>query len=252
MKCSRHAERLSRRGLVFCWNRDTVARPTSQLSGACVCLEDALEPLEVFAVGASHRAGQERYDEPGETGRFPSVSKRHRGSALCGVLPGVGRLHREGPLGCPHHEPLTGDHLCHFIGIGKAAAEELGDEGDPGANRERLRGFPFDRLDLLVPGRRVVGVGRVLSDLAAGPLDFDLGLDVDRHSAILGLRLARRNQALESASLGPSRLYTLSPYAGSATRSALSTTDTGMTLLRTSRATLLRGINWATNWATLD
>ena len=69
--------------------------------------------------------------------------------------------------------------------------EEARDERQLRADRERGRGLPLDRLDVLVPLGRVVRIGRVGGDLAPRAVDVDRRPDVDWHAAIVDPSLAR-------------------------------------------------------------
>ncbi len=42
-----------------------------------------------------------------------------------------------------------GGTICDLVGVGKTAAEEMGDEGNHGADRHRLRGLPLNSFDVL-------------------------------------------------------------------------------------------------------
>lgn len=55
----------------------------------------------------------------------------------------------------------------------------MGDEGDFRSDRYRRFGLPLDGLDVVVPNRSVVGIGRKLSDRGYGRTDGDLSNDVD-------------------------------------------------------------------------
>jgi hypothetical protein len=89
----------------------------------------------------------------------------------------------EGAIGGPHHEPLARNKLLDCIGVCEPASEERGDERHLRADGERSWRLPVDARDVLVPGSRVVRVGRVGGDLAPRPVDLDLRLDVDCHRA---------------------------------------------------------------------
>src|SRR5262249_42084522 len=94
---------------------------------------------------------------------------------------------------------LARHQLADLVGVREPAAEEPGEEGHLGTDRERLRRLPFDRLDVLVPGGRVVRVGRVRRRFGARPLDDDLGGHLDRHYT-----RPTAYQALASSVNGPS------------------------------------------------
>ncbi len=91
-------------------------------------LEDLLEPAQVLAVRPPHRGGHDLPGDPGEAGGLAAVSQGHAGRAGAGVGPGVGRLHRERPVGGAHDEPLARDELADLVGVLQAPAEELRDE----------------------------------------------------------------------------------------------------------------------------
>ena len=122
--------------------------------------------------------GAESFEKPVGAPRLRSVI---RVAALGRVVPRVRRLHGERPLGGAHHEALAGDDLADLVGVGQAPAEEARDEREPRPDRERPRRLPFDRLDVAIPARRVVGIRRVGGDLGARAADHDLGHDVDGH-----------------------------------------------------------------------
>ncbi len=107
--------------------RTVRARRRRRASG----LEELLEPAQVLAVGAPHRGGHDRRGDLREAGGLAPVAERHPGGAVTGVGPGVGRLHREGPVGGAHDEPLARDELADLVGVLQAPAEELRDERDP-------------------------------------------------------------------------------------------------------------------------
>ena len=153
--------------------------------------EQVLERLEVSAVCASHRAGHHRGAELREAGGLTSVSKRHAGSAGRGVGPCVGCLHREWPLRRAHHEALSRLDLADLVGVCEGAAQKARSETNLRADDEERIRLPVDRLDVLVPDGGVVGIRRVRGDLIAGPVDLDMGLDVDAHR---GKRVARRRE----------------------------------------------------------
>src|SRR5687768_1436721 len=154
-------------------------------------LEYLLQTREVLAVCAPHRASHDRCGEPGEAAGLASVAQGHPRPAVCGVLPGVGGLHRKRPVGGAHHESLARKERRHLIGVGQAAPDERSDERDPGADREWRLGLLFDALDVLVPHWRVLRFHRVGSYLLSRSADLDLRADVDRHRRYVNTGFAR-------------------------------------------------------------
>src|SRR6266487_2051072 len=76
-------------------------------------------------------------------------------------------------------KPAGSPRLRSFILVPPAG--EAGDECDPGADHERPRRFPLDRLDVLVPAGRVVRVRRIRGNHGPWLINFDLCLYVDSH-----------------------------------------------------------------------
>jgi hypothetical protein len=101
------------------------------------------------------------------------------------VLPGVRGLDRDPALLGSHDEPLSRDERGDLVDELELLAEGLGEEADARPDLERPARPPDDALDVLVPGGRIVGVGREGSDLFARPVDHDLRVDLDRHSRIV-------------------------------------------------------------------
>ena len=99
-------------------------------------------------------------------------------AAVGDVLQGVRRFHRERPFRRSHHEALAGDQLRDLVGVDQLTTEETGHECDPGADRKRLRGLSFSRLDVLVPARRVVRNERLGGNLVARSIDVGLWLRI--------------------------------------------------------------------------
>lgn len=99
----------------------------------------------------------------------------------------IGAATFENPDGWPGFEASSWCRrlLLDLIGIGETASQELGDESDSGANRDRFRGLPFKRLDVLVPACRIVRFGRVRGDLPPWAVDFDLRLSIYRYISIV-------------------------------------------------------------------
>ena len=82
-------------------------------------------------VSARRRSGSRGSGDSREARGFSTVAQRHSRSSGLGVRPGVGRLHRERPLGGAHDEPRAGIEHCHLIGVTEPAAEELSDGSSP-------------------------------------------------------------------------------------------------------------------------
>src|SRR5215207_10760509 len=96
----------------------------------------------------------------------------------------------KGPCAVRITSPFGGGEILDLIGVGERAAQEHRHERDSRADDERTRRLPFDGLDVLVPARGVVGIGRVRRDLGARPLYLDLGLDLSCQSGAPWLQVS--------------------------------------------------------------
>src|SRR5204862_5447663 len=124
----------------------------------------------------------ERRGESREAARLAPVAESHARPGLAGGLPGVGRLHWKRALARAHHQPLTRHEVDELVSVREPTAEEMRNEGDLGADRDRRRRLPFDGLDVHVPARSIVWVRDVGRDVGKRPVDHGFGYDVDGHA----------------------------------------------------------------------
>src|SRR5947209_8436334 len=87
------------------------------------------------------------------------------------------------------------------------------DERKPRSDRDRPLGQPLDRLDVLVPGGRVVRIARVGRDVIARTRDHDLRHDVYGHALRRCGGRRSRTPGERTACLGPSALLPLWDHA---------------------------------------
>ena len=119
----------------------------------------ATPPGPCGSPGASRAAitGAPTFAKPDGSPRLRSVIRvppRRR------VRQRVGRLHRERALGGAHDQPLARHELDDLVGVGSRRPRNDATNATPRPDRERRRRLPRDRLDVLVPGGRVVRVAR--------------------------------------------------------------------------------------------
>ncbi len=121
--------------------------------------QERLQSPKIGHVGLVHRSSHDRRRDRSETRGLPPIAESHPGRAVRLALPGVRRLHGERALRGCHHEAAPRLELPDFVCVLQRPAEELGAEPDPGTDDYRRRGVPPDRLDVLVPGRRIRRIG---------------------------------------------------------------------------------------------
>ena len=74
------------------------------------------------------------------------------------LRPGVGGLHRKGPVRCAHDQSMLRLEYDDLVGVREAPPKESGHEVHAGADGDRRRCLPIDRLDVRVPFRSIGGV----------------------------------------------------------------------------------------------
>ena len=121
--------------------------------------EERLQSPKISHVGLAHRSSHDRRRDCSETRRLPPVAEGHPRRAVLHVLPGVRRLHGERAVQGCHDEAAPMFELPHFVCVLQRPAEELGAEPNLGTDDDRRSGVPLDRLDVLVPRRRVRRIG---------------------------------------------------------------------------------------------
>jgi hypothetical protein len=86
-----------------------------------------------------------------------------------------------GPSAVRITKTLSRPELENLVGIAEAPTQEVCDERDRRSGAEWGPRLPLDRPDVLVPRRRVLGIGRIARHHLPWSLNDDLGGDIYRH-----------------------------------------------------------------------
>src|SRR5262245_13884507 len=122
------------------WSR---ARSQYQQRPLLPALQYLLEKREILSIGTPHGGRHEGRDPGGEPGWRAAIAKGHPRAVISHRLPRVRGLHREGTVGRPHDQTRARIQLGNLVRVRHSPPQEMGDEGDPGTDRNRGGRLPL-------------------------------------------------------------------------------------------------------------